>query len=114
MIYGDMSFKSLMILAQEIRDGIMSANSAVSDDLFSQQALYLVEEVGEFVGALNRWRGLARRSGSFEDVAAELADVVISAFITAVVLGVDLPEWIQRKGAVITSRGYKEVSDVSK
>ena len=49
----------------------------------NRQVLGLAEEVGEFVGAYRRWSGQARRTGSAEDMWEELADVVITAFVTA-------------------------------
>lgn len=57
-------------------------------DLSQQQVLCLAEEAGEFVGAYRRWAGMARRTGSWEDVKAELADVTITAYVTAELLGV--------------------------
>ena len=48
-----------------------------------QQVLALAEEAGEFTAAYRRWAGLARRSGPWHDVEAELADVVITAYVTA-------------------------------
>lgn len=58
-------------------------------DLAVQQVLCLAEEAGEFVGAYRRWAGMARRQGSWADVRAELADVVITAYVTANVLEVE-------------------------
>jgi NTP pyrophosphatase (non-canonical NTP hydrolase) len=55
-----------------------------------RQVFALIEEVGEVVGAYRRWAGLARRTGSFEDMANELADVVITSYVTAAVFGIDL------------------------
>lgn len=43
-----------------------------------QQAMCVVEEAGEFVGAYRRWRGFARRPGNAQDVEDELADVIVS------------------------------------
>lgn len=57
-------------------------------DLAQQQVLCLAEEAGEFVGAYRRWAGMARRTGSWEHVKAELADVVVTAYVAANVLGV--------------------------
>ncbi|MQY07259.1 hypothetical protein [Actinomadura macrotermitis] len=57
-----------------------------------RQVLALAEETGELMGAYRRWTGQARRTGPFSDVAAELADVVITAYITAHVLDRVLPE----------------------
>jgi NTP pyrophosphatase (non-canonical NTP hydrolase) len=73
-----------------------------------RQALALAEEAGEFVGAVRRHYGLARRSGSFADIEAELADVVITAFVTAHTMGVDLEAAIRAKLDVVYSRGWRE------
>ncbi|MCP2337880.1 hypothetical protein [Actinomadura rupiterrae] len=51
-----------------------------------RQALALAEEAGEFVAAYRRWTGRARRTGTHTDMAAELADVLITAYVTAHVL----------------------------
>ena len=56
-----------------------------------QQVLALAEEAGEFTAAYRRWAGLARRPGPWHDVETELADVVITAYVTAAVLGIDPP-----------------------
>jgi NTP pyrophosphatase (non-canonical NTP hydrolase) len=57
------------------------------NDLAQQQVFCLAEEAGEFVGAYRRWAGMARRAGRWEDVEAELADVALTASVTAEVLG---------------------------
>lgn len=72
-----------------------------------RQVLNLAEEVGEFVGAYRRWAGLARRTGPWEDVTTELADVVITAYVTAEVLGIDLDAAWRDKAGVILSRGWR-------
>lgn len=73
-----------------------------------RQVIALAEEAGEFAGAYRRYHGLARRSGTFEDMAEELADVVITAFVTAVVLRIDLDHHIERKLRTITTRGWRD------
>jgi len=73
-----------------------------------QQVLCLAEEVGEFVAACRRAWGMARRPGPMADVHAELADVVITAYVTAHVLGIDLTDAISDKVDVIFTRGWKE------
>ena len=73
-----------------------------------RQALALAEEVGEFVGAYRRWSGQARRTGSFSDVQTELADVVITAYVTAHELGIDLDAVIADKLEEIFTRGWRE------
>ncbi|WP_433607780.1 MazG nucleotide pyrophosphohydrolase domain-containing protein [Dactylosporangium sp. CA-139114] len=73
-----------------------------------RQALALAEEAGEFVGAVRRHYGMARRTGSREDVEAELADVVITAFVTAHTMGIDLERAVGRKLGVVYTRGWRE------
>ncbi|MFI0487476.1 hypothetical protein [Actinomadura sp. 9N215] len=48
--------------------------------------LGLAEEAGEFVGAYRRAAGMARRTGGWDQVRDELADVAITAHVTANVL----------------------------
>lgn len=79
-----------------------------ADQLPQQQVLCLAEEAGEFVGAYRRWAGMARRRGPWEDVRVELADVVLAAYVTAQVLGIDLDEAIREKAVDITTRGWRE------
>jgi len=79
-----------------------------SNDLPVQQVLCLAEEAGELVGAYRRWAGMARRTGTWEDVQAELADVVITAYVTAQVLGIDLDAAWRAKAGVIASRGWRD------
>jgi NTP pyrophosphatase (non-canonical NTP hydrolase) len=73
-----------------------------------RQTLALAEETGEFVQAARRYLGLARRTGGLEDVTAELADVVITAFVTARAFDIDLPAAINAKAAVIVTRGWRD------
>jgi len=73
-----------------------------------QQVLALAEEAGEFTAAYRRWAGLARRSGPWHDVEAELADVVITAYLTAHVLGIDLDAAARAKTEVVFTRGWRE------
>ena len=73
-----------------------------------RQVLALAEEAGEFVGAYRRWAGMARRTGSWTDVEAELADVVITAYLAAHVLGIDLDGACHHKAQVIATRGWKD------
>lgn len=77
-------------------------------DVEPNQIYNLAEEVGEFVGAYRRWKGLARRSGTFDDVRHELADVVITSYVTAAVLDIDLARAIREKFHIIFSRGFRE------
>ncbi len=72
-----------------------------------RQALAMGEEVGEFIGAYRRWQGMARRSGTELDALRELADVVITAYITASEQGWDLDAAIAAKIDVIFERGWR-------
>ncbi len=74
----------------------------------NRQALGLAEEVGEFVGAWRRFSGQARRTDTFEHVEEELADVIITAFVTAEVLGIQIDEVLSSKLDVIFSRGWRD------
>jgi NTP pyrophosphatase (non-canonical NTP hydrolase) len=74
----------------------------------AQQVLCLAEETGEFTGAYRRWAGLARRTGTWDDMTAELADVVIAAYTTARALGIDLDAAWHAKAAVILTRGWRQ------
>ncbi len=80
-------------------------------DLRAQQVIALAEEVGEFVGAARRFMGMARRPGGKTPMAEELADVVITAFVTAGVFDINLPLEIDHKMSIIMSRGWREVPD---
>lgn len=75
-----------------------------------QQVLALAEEAGEFTAAYRRWAGMARRPGGWDDVCTELADVVITAYVTACVLGIDLDAaWrAKAKAEVVLARDWRE------
>ena len=72
------------------------------------QALVLAEEAGEFVGAVRRYYGAARRAGSLDDVRMEAADVVLAMFVAACEIGFDLTEAINEKLGAIYSRGWRD------
>lgn len=73
-----------------------------------QQIMTLAEETGEFVGAARRYMGLARRSGTRQEMEHELADVIISAFAVSSVLDIDLRKAIAEKLDIIFNRGWRE------
>jgi NTP pyrophosphatase (non-canonical NTP hydrolase) len=75
-----------------------------------RQTLALAEETGEFVGAVRRHYGMARRTGSFSDVEAELADVVITAFVTAHTMGIDLESALRSKLDIVYTRGWRDTA----
>ncbi len=104
--------RNLRDIARNLNKALME-NGFDRDTLDLQQVLCLAEEAGEFVGAYRRWKGMARRSGPFADVEAELADVVISAYAVADSLDMDLDAAINEKLEIIFSRGWKTVPDAS-
>lgn len=67
----------------------------------------LAEEVGELASAWRRWAGKARRTGTFEEMEAELADVLIVAASFAVRTGIDIDKAVSTKLETIYSRGWK-------
>lgn len=69
------------------------------------QTLCLNEEVGEFTKEARRYMGLARSPGSFENMSAELADVVITSFVAAANESIDLVAAINAKLEEIYRRG---------
>jgi len=74
----------------------------------NRQVLGLAEEVGEFVGAYRRWSGQARRRGTAEHMFEELADVIITAFVCAHELGIDIDQVIAAKLATVHTRGWRD------
>lgn len=96
----------LAVSAAEINRCVVEHFPAGGRDV--QQVLCLAEEVGEFVAAYRRWSGRARRSGPWSDVCDELADVVIAAYVTADVLGIDLDAAAAAKVARVVTRGWRE------
>lgn len=56
----------------------------------ARQILNLIEEIGEAVAAGRRYLGMAQRIGTMEELASELADVVITTFVTAEVFRVSV------------------------
>lgn len=89
-----------------IRQELEKVFGPISGD--TRQVFALAEEVGEFVGAYRRVVGMARRTGSWEDVESELADVIITAYVTAAQLNIDIDAAIERKLSVIFTRGWKD------
>ena len=73
-----------------------------------QQVLAVAGEAGEFTAACRRWAGLARRPGTWDNVTAELADVVITAYVTAAVPGIDLDAAWRAKTEAVFTRGWRE------
>lgn len=76
------------------------------------QVMKLGGEVGEFQEAYIRWIGAHRRPGTKEAVAEELADVVITAYVAARYLTIDLDEAISDKLDIVFTRGWCEAKNV--
>jgi NTP pyrophosphatase (non-canonical NTP hydrolase) len=88
----------------------LAGNGFDSASAVNRQVLNLAEEVGEFVGAFRRWTGQARRSGTAQEMHEELADVVITAFVTAHELRVDIEPVIAAKLSKVHTRGWRETA----
>lgn len=101
------TLNDLMERATEMENQLQEAGFSAEQGRV-RQVIAVAEESGEFVGAARRYMGMARRTGSFEDVQMELADVVITAFITAATFDIDLPAAISTKLQIILSRGWRE------
>lgn len=95
-------------LAASVIVECLRSNGFDGEHAVNRQVLALAEEVGEFVGAYRRWSGQARRTGTAREMHEELADVVITAFVTAHELGVDIEPVIAAKLAIIHTRGWRE------
>lgn len=80
---------TLADIAAEISTQLRVAGFGV-EGAVDRNILCLAEEVGEVVGAFRRYTGQARRAGTLDDVAEELADVVITGYVTAHEIGMDL------------------------
>jgi NTP pyrophosphatase (non-canonical NTP hydrolase) len=80
-----------------------------------RQALNLLEEAGELVGAYRRWTGRARRAGTEQDFRLELADVVITAFVTAAEAGyrLDVPDLIMCPARLEPTMAYAHMVGIS-
>jgi NTP pyrophosphatase (non-canonical NTP hydrolase) len=74
-----------------------------------RQGLALAEEAGETVGALRRYLGLARRSGTLIELEDEIADVVLTAYLLAHYVSSDLDAALHRKAEKIFTRGWREL-----
>ena len=75
------------------------------EDQVDNQLICLVEEVGEVAKAWRRATGRARIYDDFEHVCEELADVIIVARLTFLILGENEDAHIQEKLRAIAVRG---------
>ncbi len=58
--------------------------------------------------AARRFLGLARRRGAFTAVEEELADVIITAYVTAAAFDIDIDTVIAHKVDTVLARGWRE------
>lgn len=100
-------------LAEHINRELRGAGFPDSEAL-TRQVFALNEEVGEFTGAVRRFYGMARRTGTVEEAQKEWADVVITAFVTANTMGWErstLESVLDTKLNEIFTRGWRETPD---
>jgi NTP pyrophosphatase (non-canonical NTP hydrolase) len=103
------SLDDLPQISKVIQSGLRRAFADKSDwEMAVAQVIGVGEEAGEFQQKFRRWAGLARGAASFEDMAEELADVVIFAFTAAQYLNINLPFAVSKKAAKVLTRGYKD------
>lgn len=96
----------LPVIAADISENLKASGFTEKPHL--RQALALAEEAGEFVGAVRRYYGLARRTGSLNEVRMEAADIILTMFVAAYDIGFDLAEAINEKLDVLYSRGWRD------
>ena len=104
----ELDFTQLVMFMEALTDEVkyFAQRDASDQEWIDAQSSKLCEEVGEFAGAYNRYRGWARRPGNSADVLEELSDVVISAFVMFAVMGEDAQPHIMRKLRKVITRGY--------
>jgi|SRR5882724_991163 len=103
-------FDRLPEFAQQINQDLKGAGFPESESL-TRQMLAIAEEAGEFAGAVRRFYGMARRSGTFEELLMEWADLIITGFVTANTLGLSraqMEKALDDKLHIIFARGWHE------
>jgi NTP pyrophosphatase (non-canonical NTP hydrolase) len=85
-------------LPELVRIVVPHLREVFGPNLAECQTLALAEEAGEFIGAYRRWSDQARRNGPWQDVCDELADVLITAYVTAEVFDLDVVEQVKPNG----------------
>ncbi len=83
-------------------------SSITEENALDVQALCVAEEAGELVGAYRRWAGKARRRGTRQELADEVADVLIVTAVFAQRAGIDLTSAVTAKLEKIYARGWRE------
>lgn len=97
-----------------VRDAFLSRIKTISSNAMTYRlpveavlvnAVCMAEETGEAVKEIRRLLGFARTQGSRKRCAQELADVIISTYVTADMLGFDLDAEVAEKLEEIKERG---------
>lgn len=109
----ELTFNQLVLFTEDLAEEIRyHASQGASDEEWRDaQAMCVVEEAGEFIGAYRRWRGFARRPGEARDMHKELADVIIAAFLMFAVLDADAQMHVKAKLFDVITRGYVNKSE---
>lgn len=94
------------LLVHELRKAGVYEEDSTSEA--NRQIMALAAEAGEVIGAYLRYTGQARRSGSKEELEDELTDLILTAFATAYINGLNPDDFLERKLRVIFERGWKE------
>ena len=96
-------------LAEEIR--FHGGQGATDQEWQDAQAMCVVEEAGEFIGAYRRLRGFARRAGTEAEMYKELSDVIIASLLMFAVMDADAQMHIKAKLWEVITRGYVNKDD---
>ncbi len=92
------------------KEFITESEAVIGDRLPWWYSAKLSEEAGEATKAYNRFSGMSRKTGTVEDLAYELTDVIYSAFILAEKLGIDLGDYLDESFREVMTRGFGEVT----
>lgn len=107
-----MEIKDLQEFAEWENKRIEIASGKSNEELVSTQVMKIAEEYGEFVNEFLKIHGWQRKSKqknpelTKEDMAEELADVVLVAFLAGKRLNINLDEELKEKIAKVKERKY--------
>ncbi len=101
-----MEMKELIATMKLINERINERNTDMKENLLLLKSMKLSEEVGELYNEILGHIGYIRKEKhtSFDNLKDELADVVITVFIMAEELWVDMEEVLEHKLKTINSR----------
>lgn len=106
----DVDVGNLLAIGRDLAAVLRATGPQISAEAFeANQILALAEEGGEAVKAYRRWAGLSRRTGTKQAFAEELADLILTAFITAAVFDeIDIVYTLKEKLKIIYTRGWRD------